>query len=236
MESDERNPMGSAGWVDDETWGASQRGPEIDDDDREWFRRRGDRQGRRVRREMLPRDSDRDPWGGKLVQDVDELASGYYEHVDPVPSRGPRSYYIDDATGGMAGVLDSRSRGIHAGYGPASPRDLDDETHVELDNLFDSPAERMEANRYRYAGRAPRGYRRADARILEDVHERLTEHGGVDPSDVEVSVENGEVRLTGTVEDRETKRLVERVAESVAGVRDVHNELRLRRGAGEGGS
>jgi osmotically-inducible protein OsmY len=33
--------------------------------------------------------------------------------------------------------------------------------------------------------------------------------------------------LTGTVSDRRTKRLAESVAESVRGVVDVHNQLRL---------
>ena len=43
-------------------------------------------------------------------------------------------------------------------------------------------------------------------------------------------MEQREVTLTGTVPDRRTKRLVERVAESVRGVADVHNQLRLKAG------
>ncbi len=83
-----------------------------------------------------------------------------------------------------------------------------------------------------YAGRGPRGYRRPDDRIRDDVCARLTAHGGVDATDVEVAVEDGEVTLTGTVEDRAQKRLAGDVAESVPGVRDVHNRLRLRRTGG----
>jgi len=81
-----------------------------------------------------------------------------------------------------------------------------------------------------YRGRGPRGERRPDARIHEEVCERLEAHGEVDASDVEVKVEQREVTLTGTVPDRRTKRLVERVAESVRGVADVHNQLRLKAG------
>ncbi|MBX6342856.1 MAG: BON domain-containing protein, partial [Thermomicrobiaceae bacterium] len=82
-----------------------------------------------------------------------------------------------------------------------------------------------------YAGRGPRGYQRSDDRIRDDVCERLTWNGQVDASDIEVRVDNGEVTLSGTVDDRMQKRMAEDVAEMVPGVRDVHNELRVRQGA-----
>lgn len=78
-----------------------------------------------------------------------------------------------------------------------------------------------------HRGRGPRGYKRSDDRIHEEVCDRLEAHGGVDASDIEVKVEGCEVTLTGTVPDRRTKRLAESVAESVRGVVDVHNQLRL---------
>ncbi len=78
-----------------------------------------------------------------------------------------------------------------------------------------------------YTGRGPRGYQRSDERIQEEVCARLTQHGGIDATDVDVSVENGEVTLSGTVESRVQKRLAEDAAESVPGVRDVHNRLRI---------
>jgi len=84
-----------------------------------------------------------------------------------------------------------------------------------------------------YVGRGPRGYHRSDERILEEVCERFTEHGQLDPSDVEVTVHGGEVTLEGTVATRAQKRLAEDLAEAVFGVEEVHNHLRLHR-AGEG--
>ncbi len=78
-----------------------------------------------------------------------------------------------------------------------------------------------------HTGRGPRGYRRSDERIAEDVCERLTQHGQVDARDINVEVHDGEVTLRGTVAERRMKRLAEDVAESVTGVEDVHNELRL---------
>src|SRR5919109_1247222 len=81
-----------------------------------------------------------------------------------------------------------------------------------------------------FAGRGPKGYRRSDERIQEDVNDRLTWSAELDASDIEVRVVDGEVTLTGVVEDRAAKRLAEDLAEDIAGVRDVHNELKIRHG------
>src|SRR5215471_1893895 len=58
-----------------------------------------------------------------------------------------------------------------------------------------------------YVGYGPKGYRRSDERILEEVSDRLMSHPDVDASDVEVHVVNGIVHLMGTVEDRHQKRI-----------------------------
>lgn len=76
-----------------------------------------------------------------------------------------------------------------------------------------------------FVGRGPRGYRRSDERIKEDVCEALTRHGRIDATDLEVTVEEGVVTLRGAVDGRHTKRLVEDVVDDVPGVRDVHNNL-----------
>ena len=81
-----------------------------------------------------------------------------------------------------------------------------------------------------HAGRGSRNYRRRDERIEEDVHEALMRHPDVDATDIDVRVENGEVTLTGEVEDRRARRLAEEIAEQVSGVRDVHVHLKARRG------
>jgi osmotically-inducible protein OsmY len=77
-------------------------------------------------------------------------------------------------------------------------------------------------------GRGPKGYRRSDNRILEDVCDRLT-YSDVDAGDIEVRVENGEVTLSGSVHNRWDKRRAEDVAEDVAGVHEVHNNIRVHR-------
>lgn len=80
-----------------------------------------------------------------------------------------------------------------------------------------------------YVGLGPKGYRRSDERIREDVCERFTAHGDLDPTDVEVGVQGGEVMLSGTVSTRAQKRLAEDIVEAVVGVIEVHNHLRVRR-------
>jgi hypothetical protein len=78
-----------------------------------------------------------------------------------------------------------------------------------------------------FAGRGPRGYRRSDERIREEVCERLTDAFDVDASEVDVQVENGEVTLGGSVTSRHAKRRVEDIADAIHGVADVHNQLRI---------
>jgi hypothetical protein len=86
----------------------------------------------------------------------------------------------------------------------------------------------------RPTGRGPKGFRRSDERIHDEVCERIA-RSGIDADDVEVKVENGEVTLTGTVNQREDKWQLESICDSVFGVEDVHDQLRtsdrLRRGS-----
>jgi osmotically-inducible protein OsmY len=75
--------------------------------------------------------------------------------------------------------------------------------------------------------RGPKGYKRSDDRIREDVNDRLSLQEQFDPSELEVSVSNGEVTLTGYVELRHEKFLAEEIADDVNGVTEVHNQLRV---------
>jgi osmotically-inducible protein OsmY len=77
-------------------------------------------------------------------------------------------------------------------------------------------------------GRGPQGYQRSDDRIKEDVCDRLMQHGQIDASEMTVDVQNREVTLNGTVNNRKAKRMAEDMAESVPGVTNVHNQLKVR--------
>jgi hypothetical protein len=83
------------------------------------------------------------------------------------------------------------------------------------------------AERGTYAGRGPRGYQRSDERISEDINDRLTDDAYVDATDIEVIVNDSVVTLKGRVGSREEKRRSEDIAESVSGVTDVSNQLRV---------
>lgn len=76
-----------------------------------------------------------------------------------------------------------------------------------------------------YSGRGPQGYHRSDDRIFEEVCQRLTDHGQIDARKINVTVQNGEVTLTGSVDNRRTKRMVEDTIDTISGVQDVHNRL-----------
>lgn len=80
-----------------------------------------------------------------------------------------------------------------------------------------------------YRGRGPKGYRRSDERIQEDVSDRLADDPYLDASDIEVAVNAGEVVLTGLVDTRAARRRAEGLAERVSGVSYVQNNLRVRR-------
>lgn len=76
-----------------------------------------------------------------------------------------------------------------------------------------------------YIGKGPKGWKRSDERIVDDVCEILERNPMIDASNIEVAVKEGLVTLSGMVEDRRQKRLAEDLIESLSGVRDVHNEL-----------
>jgi osmotically-inducible protein OsmY len=128
--------------------------------------------------------------------------------------------------------------GPERGYEGERGRDYDwqedrgwwDRTSDEVASWFgDKDAERrrqMDRQRQQLRGRGPKGYRRSDERIKEDVNDRLSE-GYLDASEIEVIVMNAEVTLTGSVDSRENKRLAEDIAESVSGVSNVENRLRV---------
>lgn len=78
-------------------------------------------------------------------------------------------------------------------------------------------------------GRAPKGYKRSDERIKEEVCDALMSANQIDPSDIEVSVSEGEVTLKGEVCCRNDKHLAETICERVLGVNDVITHLRVKK-------
>jgi osmotically-inducible protein OsmY len=147
--------------------------------------------------------------------------------------RGHRASGREEFTGGRdSGGGDFGGNRAFSGSSSYGGRDDDRSGREDRDygrNQYgDRPASRdMSAGQF--AGRGPKGYKRSDERIREDVCEALTRHGDVDASEIEVKVENGEVTLTGTVSDRQQKRLAEDCVDAIRGIGDVHNQLRVSR-------
>ncbi|WP_222182668.1 BON domain-containing protein [Geminicoccus harenae] len=155
---------------------------------------------------------------------------GYYGE-----DRGGRDFGQESGYGGG----DDRGRGYPSGdehRGPARPAGIGygreygtfayDRDYQPYAGTRGSAASRQEQEGP-HRGRGPRGYRRSDERIREDVSDRLTEDPSLDASDIEVNVSDGEVTLTGTVRRREDKRQAEDLADSVSGVSHVQNNLRV---------
>ncbi|MFG6638182.1 BON domain-containing protein [Sulfitobacter sp. 1A12126] len=85
-----------------------------------------------------------------------------------------------------------------------------------------------------HRGRGPKNYQRSDDRISEEVCDRLSDDHDVDASDIEVSVSDREVTLSGEVDSKQAKRCAEDCADSVSGIEHVQNNLRVRKsGSGE---
>ena len=87
----------------------------------------------------------------------------------------------------------------------------------------------VQSEMHGYRGVGPMGYKRSDERVQEEINDRLTDAPHIDASSIECRVQNGEVTLTGTVPNRETKRNVEELAESISGVKEVQNNLRVKK-------
>lgn len=149
-----------------------------------------------------------------------DTSSGYPQRYNyPTGSRSNERY-------------DERRREYDYGrgeYGAGEERGWWDRASDEVASWFgDEEAERrrrMDEQRP-YRGKGPKGYRRSDERIKEDINDRLSE-GYIDASEIMVMVENGEVTLSGTVNSRSDKRRAEDIAEYVSGVSNVENRLRV---------
>ena len=78
-----------------------------------------------------------------------------------------------------------------------------------------------------HSGRGPRGYVRSDARIHEDVCDRLYLDHELDASEIDVRVADGRVLLDGRVDTPRSRRRADDIAHAVPGVTDVFNHLQV---------
>ena len=82
-----------------------------------------------------------------------------------------------------------------------------------------------------HASKGPKGWTRSDARLREQVSEALMEDRLLDARGIEVTVEDGVVRLDGTVAAPAGVRLAELIVRRCGGVQGVVNRLAVERPA-----
>jgi hypothetical protein len=164
-----------------------------------------------------------DRWTGRGRSGYGQERTGYEERYGHGSYRGrdfeperhglSRPHRDDERLGYPAGSYGRAYGGSGADEG--TRRDVGSESHVHRGT---GP----------HRGKGPVGYQRSDERIREMVCESLSDDDQLDASHIEVTVNHGEVTLSGTVDDRRAKRDAEDCACSVSGVRDVQNVLRVK--------
>jgi hypothetical protein len=90
-------------------------------------------------------------------------------------------------------------------------------------------AERREEQERRQAERGQRARRRPDETLAQEIREVLANDPELDATDVEIEVEGGAVTLSGVVDESDAKLLAEELIETLPGVREVHNRIRVER-------
>lgn len=166
--------------------------------------------------------------GGGIGGAETEWGRGYgggYGRSADYGERGGRGAW---GRGQQAGVGPDAGSSNYGGYGYSSGfADMSQGRTSSYDSTFGARSPRS------FAGRGPRNYRRSDERIREDINEELTRDPDLDATDIDVRVEAGTVTLTGQVDSRHAKRLAEDISESVTGVQEVDNQLRIQRAEAE---
>lgn len=166
-----------------------------------------------------------DDFGG---QDYTRGSYGGYSST-----RAGRSY----GSGRYSGAGGYGSAAYDRGEGRIPPREYDrddrgffDRASDEVMSWFgddDATRRRQLDHREDHRGRGPANYTRSNERLLEDACERLTRDPGVDASKIDVSAQDNEITLTGTVNSRSAKRRAEDIVDDISGVKHVQNNLRV---------
>jgi osmotically-inducible protein OsmY len=166
---------------------------------------------------------------GQTFPRYDDRNTGKYENYSGDGYYG--SYYS-----GLTNARTGRDYEQDAGYRDSYNR-LPTEQWPEVEQAARSrgmdPWFREDKTKGLHKGKGPKSYKRSDFRILEDINDLLLEDPYIDASGIEVSVQDGEVILSGQVDDRNIKRRVEDIAESVSGVKHLENRLHTRLSGGQ---
>lgn len=201
------------------------------DDDQRMDRRRSDYDD--DRRMNTRNDSDRFGYGGRDMRDDRGTTGRWAEDRDRRPDNQGGYAFDDDRqrAGDFEFGRDNYAGGAYGSagqgrqqWGGGSPSENGGYGRMP-GGMAGQLAEGMSGP---HRGRGPKGYKRSDDRIREDLSDRLSDDASLDASNIEVSVSKGEVTLSGTVDSREAKRRAEDCAEACSGVDHVQNNLRVK--------
>jgi hypothetical protein len=162
---------------------------------------------------------------------MSERREGVYDRDwERYPEEGFGRYGASSRERYIGGTLSGYRPGIaREGWGTEEPGGYGRQELLRPDRAFQRGS--SDWRRGPHAGRGPKGWKRSDERIREEVNEALARDPDLDATSIEVTVANAEVTIRGVVENRHDKRLAEDIAEEIFGVEDVHNELKVRKGA-----
>lgn len=207
----------------------------------EGWRSDRDRYGERDRERRYGGGRDDGPWAERRSFNENDYGRDDARYGGERYGRGTSGDDYGGMGGGMSGGYGRQGGGRYYGggrsygssgqsYGDQSYRGQDqnwmERTGERMASWFNDDDDREQAMG-RFRGRGPKGYRRSDDRIREDVCDRLSDDAMLDASEIEVRVQNSEVTLEGTVSDREDKRRAETLAERCSGVDHVQNNIRV---------
>jgi osmotically-inducible protein OsmY len=150
-------------------------------------------------------------------------------HQDKGRGAGPRDYTGSDEAGGYPRT-GAGSGGMYLPQGRGGSR-----YGAESEGARQTAFYMEDPSQLRARTRMPRGYRRSDERVREDICERLAADGRIDPTDVSVEVRGGRVVLEGTVPERRMKYVIEDIAAACLRANDVENRITVARNARAGG-
>ena len=182
--------------------------------------------------------------GYSPLDDYDRASDDYRARQSRQQPSGMHGSFRGDSYGGEAMSGGYGSQGYDRGYGmttggtaytgsftgsdftSSNNRGFFERAGDEVASWFgDEDAERRRREDHR--GRGPSNYSRSNERLLETACETLTNDRGVDATNIQVTCDNNEVTLDGTVNTRWEKRRAEDAIHDISGVTHVQNNLRI---------
>ena len=199
-----------------------------------------------MRRDQQERQRQGRGYGDRERMDYDEDRARYARqpNFDPERDRYGERWPVEDSRRGFrdrdfdrspAGEHDgpgtrfygSRDFGWYGGHGRGG-RDFGTSREFERED-YERPGMHGAPRGATSSAGGPRGYKRSDERIREDVCDCLMQDPEVDATNIDVRVQDGTVILDGMIDNRRAKHRAENLCEWIPGVQDVTNHLRVRR-------